>query len=260
MPSSPVGCKFAFSKETVCSIIGFTRKSRSGRAQPSAIMQHQKVLYNWCLTLFSALLLLAYTPISATQSQQEQYDTLKTCEVFVVQSRWHTGIILKTAEADTGFWPEIVQYQNRRFIDIGWGDERFYQAQGSPLFLAARAVMWPTQSILEIDTFNSDIQRVYGKNARLIRIPVTKTQFNELCRFIANSYQRDEQGSPQLSTLYASNTRFYLATRKYHLFRTCNTWIALAFKKAGFQVRSCGVLNANQLFRQLKKIQGATFE
>ena len=223
-------------------------------------MQRHKTIYNWSLTLFSVLLLLAYSPNTATQNQNKQPEPIKTCEVFVVQSRWHTGIILKTAEADTGIWPGISQHLNKRFIDIGWGDERFYQAQWSPFFLAARAILCPTQSILEIDVYNADIRKIYGKNARLIRIPVSKTQLNEICRFIGNSYMRDQQGQPQLSTINASNTRFYLATRKYHLFRTCNTWIALAFRMSGFQVRSCCIINANQLFRQLEKIPGAGFE
>ena len=183
----------------------------------------------------------------------------KQFEVFVVQSRWHTGLIMKTADIETSDWPEIAQYRNHTYVDIGWGDEKFYQAAGSPVFLAARAILWPTPGILEIYAFNSPPQKLYGQKARILRIPVTKQQKGALSRFVADSYLRNIAGQVQLSTLYETNTRFFLATRKYHLFRTCNTWMALAFKDAGFPVQSSFILNARQLFRQLKTIQGAEF-
>jgi uncharacterized protein (TIGR02117 family) len=179
--------------------------------------------------------------------------------VFVVQSRWHTGIILQTKDINPQLWPEIRDYAHKTYIDVGWGDEKFYQANGSPIHLAARAILWPTQSILQIDAFSISIKSIFGAESRILEIPVNKNQLNQLTSFIANNYKRDKHQQPQLSTYNQTNTRFYLATKKYHLFRTCNTWVAMAFKYADFNVSACTVINANQLFRQLKRIEGVMF-
>ncbi len=174
--------------------------------------------------------------------------------VFVVQQAWHTGIIVQTGDIDGDIWPEISRYPSEKYVDISWGDEKFYQAEGRPFFLAARAVLFPTQSVLRVFPFDLPLKSSYGQEARIIEIPVNDDQLKALTQFIADAYERDDAGNPQPSTIYGESRHYFLANRKYHLFRTCNTWVALAFKEAGFDIRSCCVLNANQLFKQLEKI------
>lgn len=183
----------------------------------------------------------------------------KLFEVFVIQARWHTGIILKTADIDRQVWPETDRYRDRNFVDTGWGDEKFYQATGDPVFLAARAVLWPTQSVLQVFAFNTPLRSAYGRQSRILRIPVTEKQLTALSGFVSESYVRDDNGLPVPSTVYGETDHYFLATKKYHLFRTCNTWVAIAFRQSGLNVRSFGILNANQLFRQLSRLPGAEF-
>ena len=193
---------------------------------------------------------------SVSVSGQEYESKEKGFEVCVVQQAWHTGIIIETADVDSLVWPEISGYRHKRYVDISWGDEKFYQVEGRPFFLAARAVLWPTQSVLRIYPFGLPPERSYGSDARMKTIELNREQFTLLCRFISNSYLRDQDNQPQPSTVYGKSNIYFLAIRNYHLFRTCNTWVALAFKNSGFDIRSFCVLNANQLFRQLEKIDG----
>jgi uncharacterized protein (TIGR02117 family) len=201
------------------------------------------------IILLGHLLLFPATVTANNEQTAGQSDT-----VFVVQQAWHTGIIFQTKDVNAASWPEIHQYTSKKYVDVSWGDERFYQADGRPVFLAARAVLWPTQSVMRIFPFELSPQASYGSGARIMAIAVNSKQLKALSCFVANSYQRDSTDTPQLSTFQETNRYFYLARRKYHLFRTCNTWVALAFKEAGFDVRSCCILNANQLFRQLEEI------
>lgn len=180
--------------------------------------------------------------------------------VYVVQRAWHTGIVIRTEVINPELWQEASKYTGNRFVDISWGDEKFYQAPGTPVLLAARAVLWPTQSVLRVFPFSNPVRSSYGQQARIIQIPMNKTRLDALCRFIADSYKRDEAGNPRPSMAYGESRLFFLGKRDYHLFRTCNTWVALAFKEAGFEIRSCCVLNANQLFRQLEKIPGIKYQ
>ncbi|MGM0378050.1 MAG: DUF2459 domain-containing protein [Bacteroidota bacterium] len=199
--------------------------------------------------IISIVLVVAISPAPGQNQASEEGGYTS---VFVVQQAWHTGIIVKTEDINEDIWPEISRYTSEKYVDISWGDEKFYQAEGRPVWLAARAVLFPTQSVLRVFSFDLPLKSSYGQEARIIEIQVNDEQFKALTRFISESYKRDGAGNPQPSTIYGESRHYFLATRKYHLFRTCNTWVALAFKKAGFDIRSCCVLNANQLFRQLE--------
>ncbi len=179
--------------------------------------------------------------------------------VYVIQEFWHTGIVFNIADVDPDIWPEIEMYSDRNHIDVGWGDEKFYQAPGIPVHLAARAVLWPTQSVMQVYAFNLPVESAYGSESRKLRIPLTEEQFRELTRYIAESYIHDDDGFPRTSKAYGETDHYFLATGKYHLFRTCNTWVARGFREAGLDTRSFLVLNANQLYRQLSRLPGAEF-
>lgn len=180
-------------------------------------------------------------------------------EVWVIQEFWHTGIVFSIGDIDPEHWPQIEKYSDRNYIDIGWGDEKFYQAHGNPVLLAARAILWPTQSVMQVFAFNTHVTSAYGTGSRILKIPLSGEQFIALTKYISDSYILDDKGKAITSTAYGDTDHYFLATRKYHLFRTCNTWVAKAFRNAGLDVRSFCVLNANQLFRQLSRIPGAEF-
>lgn len=184
---------------------------------------------------------------------------LHAYEIFVVQEGWHTGIIFHTTDVDSTIWPEIVYYRDKKFVDVGWGDEKFYQVPGYPFFVAARAVLFPTQSVLRVFPYSTPIFSAYFEDSRILKFKITRQELDNLSRFIAESYKRDENGNAQLSELNDNNNHYFLATKNYHLFRTCNTWVALGFKESGFDVRSFFVLYGKQLFRQLTDIPGAVF-
>lgn len=203
---------------------------------------------------FSTLLLLMVMKIMLVSGQN-----IDKFEVYVVQEGWHTGIIFKTNDVDSTIWPEIVHYRNKKFVDVGWGDEKFYQVPGYPFFTAARAVLLPTQSVLRVFPYSTPILSAYFEDSRILKIDVNRQELDNISRFIAESYQRNENGEAQLSQLYENNNHYFLSTRNYHLFRTCNTWVALGFKESGFDVRSFFVLYGKQLFKQLRDIPGAVF-
>jgi uncharacterized protein (TIGR02117 family) len=186
-------------------------------------------------------------------------ETGKDYEIFIVQDFWHTGIVFNVSDVDPEIWPEIERYRQYNFIDTGWGDERFYQAEGNPFFLGARAMLWPTQSVLQVFAFNTELRQAYGRSGRILRIPVNRKQLDDLSRFVAETYKRDEAGNVIPSTIHGISRFYFQATGKYHLFRTCNTWVARGFRQSGFDVRTFLVLNANSLYRQLSKIPGAEF-
>ncbi len=172
--------------------------------------------------------------------------------IYIVQEAWHTGIVLKTRDVSREIWPEIKNYQEKKYIDVSWGDERYYQKPGINILLAARAVFFPTTAVIRLLGFDSAIEHFYF-DYRSIRVIMDSTQFNALCHSIAYSLRRNDQHNVIPSMVYGKSEKFFIAKRKYHVFRTCNTWVLLLLKHAGLSVNPFMAITSGQLFRRLKK-------
>jgi hypothetical protein len=83
---------------------------------------------------------------------------------------------------------------------------------------------------------------------------VDDSQLKKLNQFISGSIKRDEVGNPfKLSDQAGGKIRFFKSPLSYHLFRTCNTWIAEGLHFAGFKIETSVIL-AEQLFNEAAKI------
>ncbi len=181
-----------------------------------------------------------------------------TYTVYIVQEAWHTGIILPVDDVPEYILPEISKFNDSRFLDVSWGEEKYYQFPHPGFFIAASAVLWPTSAVIRLSPFSGSPVKVFP-HSKIMEIPMGKDHFYRLCRFISGSFCRDDNGEIIPSTVYRKSRTFFLAKRKYSVFRTCNTWVALAMKESGFDTGTFLLITAGQLFRRLKKIEGANF-
>lgn len=197
------------------------------------------------MSLYKKILVLAILIIVINRVASACNDT-----IYIVQRSWHTGIVLKVDSVPEEIWPEIKQYKDYEFIDVGWGDEEFYQVPGFNLFSAMQAVLIPTPSTIIVNAVsNPSKTENYSRIAKLV---ISNDKFRALCSFIAGSYKRNEQGEIVPSTIFGPSNIFFLGKKEYHLFRTCNTWVAMALKHSGIDINVFGVITANQLFEQLE--------
>lgn len=176
--------------------------------------------------------------------------------VYIVQRDWHANILVKKERLDGLLWRSIPEIDDARFVKVSWGDQHFYQSYSSSVWLAARAVLWPTQAVIRIMDYSKPFPPVYTDSG-MIAIAMQAGDYDRLCNFISSSFARDKQNNVIPSSGFDYSIGFYRARRKYHLFRTCNTWVALALKKAGLDICPFGVLSVDQLFRRLKNWSGA---
>ena len=202
------------------------------------------------------LLIIVWTlfshPAAVATVQPEEY------KVYVVQEAWHTGIILTVDDVSADIFPEITNYQKYQYIDVSWGDERYYQYPNPGIFMAARAVLWPTSAVLKLAGYSQNPRNIFTKST-ILEITMDEVRFNQLCSFISESFLRDDHGKIIPSTVYRKSRSFFLAKRKYSIFQTCNTWVALAFKESGFDTGTFFLITAGQLFRRLHKTTHSRF-
>jgi len=193
--------------------------------------------------------------VSGLQAQHAEppQAPVPTRTVFIVQSYYHTGIIFEL-DAETRRKLDFAkQFAAYRYVDIGWGEEVFYQDPEFTLIKAARAILCPSNSVIRVEGFNQEISDVVVASDRAMKFSVPADQFARLCAFINGSLKKNERGGLIVESSRENGAViFFKSTHTYCLFNTCNTWIAEALRYAGLNVSPACVVTASTLFHRLK--------
>lgn len=173
--------------------------------------------------------------------------------VWVVSHGWHTGIVLPSDEVPEGQLPRLGGPDEFRHMEFGWGDEQFYKAGGMDFWLALRALLWPTESVMHVVGFDPE-PTVFFPASEVLRLEMSPGRLARLVHFIARDFSRDPAGEvvSRGPGLYGKS-RFFRARKRYFFPETCNVWTARALGAAGCRVRPLLALTADGLMRQARR-------
>jgi len=120
--------------------------------------------------------------------------------------------------------------------------------------MGMKALFWPTASVLHVAGFDWPVEQ-YFRGYDIFEIELSDSGFRNLCAFMNRAYARDQQGQiiPLGEGLYGKNSRFYKATGKYFMTKTCNNWAAIALRQAGCPITPFYACTAANLRHQLNK-------
>ncbi|MFP4367978.1 MAG: DUF2459 domain-containing protein [Candidatus Kapaibacterium sp.] len=172
-------------------------------------------------------------------------------EFFIINYSWHTGFVLKNdyqLREITGIEADSIKYP---YVDIGWGDQEFYQTPGFNLWLAAKAILFPTGSTVRMKWLRQSPDQQKEVYDHLVKAKAAGDQYKKLLSYISSSYKRKkgraiiERGSEQ------SSVQFFKSVQYYWLLMTCNTWIAEALWYAGYDIVTDFVITEECLFKAL---------
>ena len=165
--------------------------------------------------------------------------------VYVVTHGWHTGLAMRAADIDFARWRPLPD-PGRAYLEVGWGDRDYYPAPGFSLWYGFKALAWPTPSVLQVTGFNEPPARTFPAS-EVVELRLPRAGFERLLAYITASFEPDP--APIAPSLYGSGA-FYPSREKFHLFKTCNVWVARALRAAGIEVRSS--LTTESLMSQLR--------
>ena len=183
-------------------------------------------------------------------------ETPAACEslrvLYVVRHGGHTGIVVRTNDLVALLPPLAGDLGSEGYAEIGWGEERYYQAGTGTATLALRAALWPNPSVLQLVAFSGSPASHFKQN-EVVEVRVDEGGYAAALAFIAESFTRTlDRGVIRLGpSLYGSGW-FYRAEGTFHLFNTCNTWVARAIEKSGYPVSSTLTLTAEDLLSQIR--------
>ena len=195
--------------------------------------------------LIAAVLFLFFPVLVVAQNNKNTYD------IYVINYAWHTGIVLKTSDVKNKISEKIPSFNEFNYVDIGWGDEDFYQTPGMPEWLALKAFFYPTSSVMELKFFNLSPKSAYGSDTKIVKFSLDEDNFRNLKKYIFKHFKLDKKGDLLPGRSVDKYNAFYLAKGIYYFGRTCNTWIAQALNAAGIDIRTFMVVTSSQLFDEL---------
>jgi uncharacterized protein (TIGR02117 family) len=164
--------------------------------------------------------------------------------IFVVPQGGHTGIAVRRADIPAGLWPEKEDFPDALFLEVGWGDRDYYMAQSPGLWLALKAALLPTPSVLHVVGVRESPARHFWQS-EVIEIPVSRAGLERLLRYVHDAF--DRAGADRAAVLgpgQSPGSLFYPGRESFHLLRTCNVWTAGALRAADLPVRDAITVEA----------------
>ena len=206
----------------------------------------------WLLLLIGLMASAAFTP-GLAGGQGNAADEEKGI-VHLVSHGWHAGIVLRREDLDPANWPVLADFPGAEYLEIGWGDLEFYRTPQPGKGLMLRAALVPTDSVLHLVGFRGPVAD-YFPRSEVVRVELRANSLKRLSLAIAESFHLDEQNRPLYlgSGLYG-NGRFYRSGDIYHLFNTCNVWVARKLRAAGLEVSPARAIRVEDLFEQLRQL------
>lgn len=174
--------------------------------------------------------------------------------VYIINNSIHTGIVIPVDRESLHMISALKYFNNFQFTDIGWGEETAYQDTEDIYWHYVKAVLYPNPSVICIEGYRSLPDSFIGWSDFTVMLSLSSEQFIKLTAFIENSFKKD-QGNEVIITSkrHLDQMIFFKSVKRYHLFNTCNTWVAAALQSSGFDVSPSLVITAGQLFNEIKK-------
>lgn len=174
--------------------------------------------------------------------------------LYLVSHGWHVGIVLPRNDITIKALAVASDFPKAQYLEVGWGDRDFYQTPEPHLGIILKAALLPTASVLHIVGFSGSVSD-YFRNSEVIQITLPATGFKQLVNTIAASFAVDGAGNVQpLGKGLYGDSQFYLSTESYHLFNTCNVWVARALQNAGLDISPVRSIRASSLMSSARKL------
>ena len=177
------------------------------------------------------LCLLMLTGCGSTPACPEPEADTPRYEIQVLRHRWHTGIVLPGDQLSDELAFLRTWLGDAPYYEIGWGDEGFYRATRVEVGLAARALLWPTETVMHVVALDRPPHRYPHTDVRTLVID--EAGLTGLREAIAASFQYDEEEPVFIDAGLYGRGAFFVGVGTFWLGNTCNSWTISKLNAAG---------------------------
>jgi hypothetical protein len=209
------------------------------RRHPSAILLLLPIA---ACSLHSARLTGAPAPGSADRAQV----------IYIVRRHWHVDVEIPTGELAPPLDSLRSRFTQARYLSFGFGDRRYLIA-GNRNFPGILAALYPGGALILIDGSDIPPRERFGSD-QVVSVAVSDGQLRAAQAFVQGSLSNAAGLPVPFRTGPHGDGLYFLATPSYSALYTCNTWVAHVLAAAGLPVRPRGVIFADQLWAQVRRL------
>lgn len=171
--------------------------------------------------------LLSYLPTGGKERAG-----VKDKTIYLFSNGVHLDIVVPVELIPDNLRRQILHNPDAKLLGIGWGDKGFYL--DTPTWaelrasVAVKAMFLPSPTAMHV-TEHQTVKSNWSKTT------ISAEQLTDLFTYIEATFEMDAEGKVQelVGEGYTPRDRFYEAHGNYSCFKTCNTWVNTAMKKAG---------------------------
>jgi len=173
-------------------------------------------------------------------------------DIFLVSHGWHVGIVIESAAIE-GKLPDHEKMPQAQYLKFGWGDNRYYTDSDAGFWLALRAAVLPTRSVIHVVGIDMPVDR-YFSSSDVIRIKISEDGAESFAQFVAARFRVNDNGR----VIYAAdglytNSAFFKANGFYYLPKTSNTWTARALRQTGYPITPFYSITSGNVIQQARQ-------
>lgn len=204
------------------------------------------------------LILIIVLVVSACSSKPHTVNATKiqvtsAKTIYVVNHGWHTGFVVPVKTIQEQLPQLRDRFQNTAYIEFGWGDKGFYQANEIDSGLAIPALFWPTESVVHAVAVPEPALAYFPK-AQVEVLCLQSRQYSKLIAFIESSFEKDHNGQLiKLKKGKYGDSQFYQGVGDYFLMNTCNNWTAKGLSSAELDISTTFKLTADSIMNYLSE-------
>jgi uncharacterized protein (TIGR02117 family) len=182
--------------------------------------------------------------------------------IYLVAHDKHSGIAVRRSDIPAELWPEIRDFPQADYLEVGWGEREYYFGRDQGFTGAMRAAFGSNNpSVLHVAGVRGSLTKSFPAS-EIIEVTLPRNGFGRLVRYIHDAY--DRKGAPVVAPLgpgLYGDSRFYPGWESFHLLRTCNVWTARGLRDAGLPIEDSitmeGVMSqARAIGRVIQKSSG----
>jgi uncharacterized protein (TIGR02117 family) len=210
------------------------------------------------LTLLLPLALIALQAFLCAESKKINRDekvntTSGEYTVYIINNNIHSGIVIPVNNESLKGITALYYFKDFQFVDFGWGEETDYQDIEENYWHDVKAVIMSNPSVTRVQGYRSVDDLFVDQSDFTVKLSLSKDQFTKLIYFIDGSFTKDAaNGLIITSKRYSGEVIFFRSPYRYHLFNTCNTWVAKALQSCGLPLSPFFVITAGQLYNKIK--------
>lgn len=209
-----------------------------------------------CQTIVLIAVLGYLSACSVSSSHDQQTPRAQAAHsIYVVRRAWHTGIAVAASDWPNRDWPLLAQFPDTPYLEFGWGDAVYYQADEKTLGMTLAAVFWPTDSVMEVQGLER-VRAGASPDYESVEVHVSAEELRALAAQIERSFAGEALRPTGKATLTVEGPRrFYHAEGRFQFFRMCNHWTAQRLKAAGCSIRPLPVITASRVLSEARRCE-----